>query len=191
MCIEAQLQTFGDYGWSGEYKKLATDGDPETKANEPLVVKEGEYCNGIYLVRAGFCRVSQKYGGGDRTLKYIGAGKIFGFEDIARQQENPEEDIDSLFTLRAMGYADLIFIPTATLVKYVPEGQLKADLPDGIAGEAKPQKKMSDRLAEIKRRKVTNYTHTHTGLLHAPRLHCTNIFAHPPPPWSSYISSRF
>ncbi|MEK6230230.1 MAG: 4Fe-4S dicluster domain-containing protein [Luteolibacter sp.] len=148
LCIEAQLQTFGDYGWSGEYKKLATDGDPATKANEPLVVKEGEYCNGIYLVRAGFCRVSQKYGGGDRTLKYIGAGKIFGFEDIARQQNNPEDDIHSLFTLRAMGYADLIFIPTATLVKYVPAGQLKADLPDGIAGEAKPQKKMSDRLAE-------------------------------------------
>ena len=147
LCTEAQLQTFGDYGWSGEYKKLAAEGDSATKANEPLVVKEGEYCNGIYLVRAGFCRVSQKYGGGERTLKYIGAGKIFGFEDVARQLENPADEEHSKFTLRAMGYADLIFIPTATLVKYVPAGQLKAELSDIIIGEPKSGKKMSDRLA--------------------------------------------
>lgn len=147
LCNEAQLQTFGDYGWSGEYKKLAADGDPATKPNEPLVVKEGEYCNGIYLVRAGFCRVSQKYGGGERTLKYIGAGKIFGFEDVARQRANPDEDVHSPFTLRAMGYADLIFIPTATLVKHVPARLLDAGVAESLIGEGKPRKKMSDRLA--------------------------------------------
>lgn len=148
LCNEAQLLTFGDYGWSGEYKKLATDGDPDTRPNEPLVVKEGEYCNGIYLVRAGFCRVSQKYGGGDRTLKYIGAGKMFGFEDVVRQRANPDEDAHSLFTLRAMGYADLIFIPTATLVKYVPPDLLKADVPDDILAGKKNRKGMGARMAE-------------------------------------------
>jgi Fe-S-cluster-containing dehydrogenase component/CRP-like cAMP-binding protein len=145
LCTEAELQTFGDYGWAGEYKKLATEGNPSTKANEPLVVREGEYCNGIHLVRAGFCRVSQKYGGGDRTLKYIGAGKMFGFEDISRQMESPGEDVASLFTLRAMGYADLIFIPTATLLKYVPAHLLKTQAPDN---KEKPGKTMSERLAK-------------------------------------------
>jgi Fe-S-cluster-containing dehydrogenase component/CRP-like cAMP-binding protein len=146
LCTEAQLLTFGDYGWSGEYKKLAHDGDPTTKPNEPLVVKEGEYCNGIFLVRAGFCRVSQKYGGGDRTLKYIGAGKMFGFEDVMRQRANPDGDAPSQLTLRAMGYADLIFIPTGTLVKYVPARALDEALAS-IAGEAPRPQKLGARLA--------------------------------------------
>jgi Fe-S-cluster-containing dehydrogenase component/CRP-like cAMP-binding protein len=148
LCEEAEFQNFGNYDWSGEYKKLAADGDPKNNAKEPLVVKEGEYCNGIYLVRAGFCRVSQSYGGGERTLKYIGAGAMFGLEDVARQRENPEEEINSLFTLRAVGYADLIFIPTATLVKYVPVKYLKSDFAGGIIDEGPPRKKMSARLAE-------------------------------------------
>ncbi|QTN34036.1 cyclic nucleotide-binding domain-containing protein [Akkermansiaceae bacterium] len=141
LCNEAQLETFGDYGWSGEYKKLAAGGDPDTKATEPLVVKEGEYCNGIHLVRAGFCRVSQKYGGGERTLKYIGAGQVFGFDDVVRQRVNPEQDAVSLFTLRAMGYADLIFIPTATLVRYVPSHLLDADHAAVDPQGKKPSKK--------------------------------------------------
>jgi Fe-S-cluster-containing dehydrogenase component/CRP-like cAMP-binding protein len=155
LCTEAQLQTFGDYGWSGEYKKLAADPDPTTRPNEPLVVKEGEYCNGIYLVRAGFCRVSQKYGGGDRTLKYIGAGKVFGFEDVVRQRGNPDGHEPSRLTLRAMGYADLIFIPTATLVKYVPADVLAQALADSVA-EATPPKKLGVRLAEAGIQPSTN-----------------------------------
>lgn len=148
LCQEAEFQNYGTYEWAGEYKKLAADGNPTTHAKEPLVIKEGEYCNGIYFVRAGFCRVSQTYGGGERTLKYIGAGKMFGFDDVARQCENLDENIPSSMTLKAVGYADLIFIPTATLVKYVPPQYLKADLPDKFISKNLPGKKMSTRLAE-------------------------------------------
>jgi Fe-S-cluster-containing dehydrogenase component len=72
---------------------------------------------------------------------------MFGFEDVVRQRENPDGDTSSLFTLRAVGYADLIFIPTATLLKYVPAHQLKANLSNLTVGENKQQKKLSDRLA--------------------------------------------
>ena len=47
-----------------------------------------------------------------------------------------------------MGYADLIFIPTATLVKYVPPGLLKEDIPDDVISGKKPGKGMGARLAE-------------------------------------------
>lgn len=148
LCQEAEFQNFGSYEWAGEYKKLAADGDPNTHAKEPLVIKEGEYCNGIYFVRAGFCRVSQNYGGGERTLKYIGAGKMFGFDDVARQCEHPDENVPSSKTLKAVGYADLIFIPTATLAKYVPSHLLKSEIPDKFVSKNLPDKKMSTRLAE-------------------------------------------
>ncbi len=118
LCNEAQLETYGDYNWSGAYKKLAKDGDTSTAASEPLIAKEGEYSNGIYMIRAGFCRVSQKYGNGERTLNYIGAGGMFGYGEIADFWKNPHQELVSRYTLRSLGYAHLIFIPTPTLEKY-------------------------------------------------------------------------
>ena len=156
LCDEAQFQNHGDYGWAGEYKKLAADGDPSSNAKEPLVVKEGEYCNGVYLVRAGFCRVSESYGGGNRTLKYIGAGTMFGLEDVVSQRANPEEDAQSSLTLRAVGYADLIFIPTSTLLKYVPARLLEMECAGSRAEQTAPRKMMSERLADAGIRPPTN-----------------------------------
>ena len=118
LCQEAQLESFGEYNWSGTYLRLAKDGDPATSQNEPVIVREGEYCNGIYMIRAGFCRVSQKYGNGERTLNYIGAGSVFGYEEIANHWNNPQEEPHSLCSLRSLGYSHLIFIPTASLEKY-------------------------------------------------------------------------
>jgi Fe-S-cluster-containing dehydrogenase component/CRP-like cAMP-binding protein len=129
LCEEAQLETFGDYNWSGAYRKLAADGDSTTFASEPLIVKEGEYSNGIYMIRAGFCRVSQKYGSGERTLNYIGAGSVFGYEEIAKYWKNPNQEMQSLYTLRSLGYAHLIFIPTAALEKFANRGLSEAEFP--------------------------------------------------------------
>lgn len=135
LCDEAQLETYGDYNWSGAYKKLAKDGDPTTSANEPLIAKEGEYSNGIYMIRAGFCRVSQRYGNGERTLNYIGAGGMFGYGEIARHWKNPNQDLVCAYTLRSLGYAHLIFIPTATLGKYANQHLNAVDFPSGSAWE--------------------------------------------------------
>lgn len=129
LCDEAQLETFGDYNWSGAYRRLAADGDSATFASEPLIVKEGEYSNGIYMIRAGFCRVSQKYGNGERTLNYIGAGSVFGYEEIANHWKNPQHELQSLYTLRSLGYAHLIFIPTASLEKYANRGLSETEFP--------------------------------------------------------------
>lgn len=135
LCNEAQLETYGDYNWSGAYKKLAKDGDPTTNSSEPLIAKEGEYSNGIYMIRAGFCRVSQKYGNGDRTLNYIGAGGMFGYGEIANHWKNPNQDLVCRYTLRSLGYAHLIFIPTSTLGKYANRSLQADDFPSGSAWE--------------------------------------------------------
>ena len=34
---------------------------------EPVIVNEGDYPNGVVIVRAGFARVSHKFGSGERT----------------------------------------------------------------------------------------------------------------------------
>jgi Fe-S-cluster-containing dehydrogenase component/CRP-like cAMP-binding protein len=127
LCEDAQLENFGEYNWSGAYLRLAKDGDASTSANEPIIVREGEYNNGIYMISAGFCRVSQKYGNGERTLNYIGAGAVFGYEEIANQWNNPQQETHSLYTLRSLGYAYLIFIPTASVEKFANRGLALTD----------------------------------------------------------------
>ena len=135
LCDEAKLETYGDYNWSGAYKKLAKDGDPTTNAAEPIIAKEGEYSNGIYMIRAGFCRVSQKHGNGERTLNYIGGGGMFGYGEIASHFKNPEEDAVHRYTLRSLGYAHLIFIPTPALEKYANRFLLDVEFPSDSAPE--------------------------------------------------------
>jgi Fe-S-cluster-containing dehydrogenase component len=118
LCEEAQLETHGDYNWSGAYKRLSKDGGSSTSDTEPVIVREGEYVNGIHMIRAGFCRVSQKFGSGERTLNYIGPGSMFGFEEIANHWKAPDEGLQAVHTLRSLGYAHLVFIPTAALEKF-------------------------------------------------------------------------
>ncbi len=118
LCQDAQLENHGEYNWSGSYLRMAKDGEQSISANEPVIVREGEYSNGIYMISAGFCRVSQKYGNGERTLNYIGAGSVFGYEEIANHWKNPRQGLQSRHSLRSLGYAYLIFIPTPSLEKY-------------------------------------------------------------------------
>ena len=106
--------TYGEYDWSGTYKSLAKSG-AVTPEREPSIIAQGDYPNGIVLVRAGFVRVSQKYGTGERTLNYLGAGEIFGLEEIAHNWRNTTSTVNYQFSLRAIGYTHVLFIPTKVL----------------------------------------------------------------------------
>ena len=131
LCDAAQLETYGDYNWSGAYKRLVKDGETSS-ANEPVIVREGDYLNGIHMIRAGFCRVSRKYGGGERTLNYIGAGSVFGFGEIANHWQKPDDGLQATHSLRSLGYAHLIFIPTAALEKFANREWAAAELGSAI-----------------------------------------------------------
>lgn len=126
-----EFATFGDYDWSGDYKRLAQAGGvrPET---EPAIVSEGDYPNGIVLVRAGFARVSQKFGGGERTLNYIGAGQIFGLSEIAHNWRDKNAAVNFQFSLRAIGYTHLLIIPTRVMEEIVLPSLPKHELPPAV-----------------------------------------------------------
>src|SRR5262245_18957577 len=65
VAAQTEFATYGEYDWSGDYKRLAKQGKGGTAA-EPLVASEGDYPNGVVLIRAGFARVSRKFGNGER-----------------------------------------------------------------------------------------------------------------------------
>jgi Fe-S-cluster-containing dehydrogenase component len=81
-------------------------------------------------VRAGFARVSQKFGSGERTLNYLGAGGSFGLQEIYHNFKNPTKPVSMRYTLRAIGYSHVLIVPTYVMeqmvlpnldAKYLPE----------------------------------------------------------------------
>jgi Fe-S-cluster-containing dehydrogenase component len=130
----AEFATFGEYDWSGEYRKLAAKG---VSASEPVIAQQGDYPNGVVLVRAGFARLTQKFGSGDRTLNYLGAGAHFGLAEIAHNWRKPGESVPLQFSLRALGYTHVIIVPTAVMEEIVLPTALElpelADVPEHLA----------------------------------------------------------
>ena len=123
-----EFATYGDYDWSGDYKRLAQAGSVRPE-KEPLIVGEGDYPNGVVLLRAGFARVSQKFGAGERTLNYIGAGQIFGLDEIAHNWRTKAAAVNFQFSLHAIGYTHLLVVPTRVMEELVLPSLPKNELP--------------------------------------------------------------
>jgi len=134
-----ELRTYGEYDWSGEYKRLAQGLASGQRKLERAISEEGDYPNGVILIRSGFARVSQKFGNGHRTLNYLGAGQFYGFEEIAHNWRKPEEPVPLQYTLRVLGYAHVIIIPTAIMEEVVLPAIPKDKLPSLITPAETPE----------------------------------------------------
>jgi len=130
---KTEFGTFGDYDWSGDYKRLAQTEASGPRKQEPIIAEEGDYPNGVILIKAGFARMSQKFGNGHRTLNYLGAGQIYGLQEIAHNWRNPQAAVPLQYTLRVIGYTHVIVIPTAVMEAVVLPGVPAGDLPPPVA----------------------------------------------------------
>lgn len=122
-----QFETYGDYDWSGEYKQLVQSGS--TAAQEATIAVEGDYPNSVVMVRAGFARVTQRYGSGHRTLNYLGSGRMYGFDEIAHNWRQPENHVALQHTLRVIGYTHVLVIPASVIEQAVLPAIPQAMLP--------------------------------------------------------------
>lgn len=113
-----EFQTYGTFDWHGSYKKLADLSPAERLQMEPVVAQQGDYANGVYLVRSGFARLSETYNHGERTVSYLGRGQMFGFEEAAHNSRAAEARPYQR-TLRAVGYVDVLFVPAAVIRELV------------------------------------------------------------------------
>ncbi|MDB6018513.1 MAG: hypothetical protein JWR19_3002 [Pedosphaera sp.] len=130
-----EFGTYGDYDWSGDYKRLAQAGHAGQAEKEPVVAQEGDYPNGVVLIRAGFARLSQKFGHGHRTLNYLGAGRDYGLAEIVHNWRNPGNPVPLQHTLRSIGYTHVLVIPTAIMETIVLPTVPKAKLPPPVQVE--------------------------------------------------------
>ncbi|NBV22165.1 MAG: 4Fe-4S dicluster domain-containing protein [Proteobacteria bacterium] len=125
---QTQFGTYGDYDWSGDYKRLAREGT-RSPEKETVIAREGDYPNGVVLIRSGFARLSQKFGHGHRTLNYLGAGCEFGLREIAHNWRQRTDAIPFQQTLRVIGYTHVIVVPTPVMEEVVLPTVAEKDLP--------------------------------------------------------------
>jgi Fe-S-cluster-containing dehydrogenase component/CRP-like cAMP-binding protein len=106
-----QFETYGRYDWTSSFKEMTS----QAGADEALVAQEGDYPNGVYIIRAGFARMSQRIGSGSRTLNYLGAGSVFALREIAHNWRKPNSPEKLKHSLHAIGYAHILMIPTRAM----------------------------------------------------------------------------
>ena len=112
--------TYGDFSWHRTYKQMIEGSSSERLAQEPIIVEEGHYPDGLLLIRTGFGRVSRRLNHGHQTVRYIGRGAVFGFEEIAQQWRSGGADSGEFrHSLRAVGYTDVLRVPTSIIEEHV------------------------------------------------------------------------
>ena len=127
---ETTFETFGNFDWNTSFNKYAKRGSEYTIDSEPIVVREGEYPNGLVLIRSGFARVSKKLKHGHHTISYLGRGDVFGLEELAHNWRNPSSPMNMEHSLRAIGYVDILAVPTPLIEEYVFPSMLENEFPE-------------------------------------------------------------
>ncbi|WP_372366248.1 cyclic nucleotide-binding domain-containing protein [Candidatus Uabimicrobium sp. HlEnr_7] len=142
------FETFGDFEWNRDFKKAAKRGI----GKEPVIAQEGDYPSGVYMIRSGFARLSQKYGHGHKTLAYLGGGHVYGLEEIAHNWRSKKQ-VCFQKSLRAVGYTDVLVIPTKIMEDVVLPSLPPQDLPDLIdpskASKSRAAKDNTEQLEKI------------------------------------------
>jgi len=113
----SSYEQFGDTYWYRAMGKLSEI--EEETSDETYIIRQGAYLDGVLLIRGGFARVLESYGGGERTVGYLTENQIFGLHHIIEHAHNPDKPMVSEFSLRAIGYVDLIRIPTHLFLSHV------------------------------------------------------------------------
>ncbi|MEZ6062877.1 MAG: cyclic nucleotide-binding domain-containing protein [Planctomycetaceae bacterium] len=108
---EAQFESYGEYDKVDSFKKLAEFGSSTGLKHEPIIAHEGDYPNGVILIRSGIARVSRQFHNGHRTISYLTPGQAFGIQEIVEgwKKGNP---VPLQHSLRAVGYVTVVIIPT-------------------------------------------------------------------------------
>lgn len=113
-----KFETYGRFDWNAQYRQLSRQDASQRIHAEPLIAEEGGDVDGLLMIRSGFARLSRRYGNGHRTLAYLGKGQTYGFEELAYRWSTGEA-VPLLCSLRAVGYVDILRIPTREVEEHI------------------------------------------------------------------------
>lgn len=126
------FETHGGFEWSAAFQRARDQAGHVDSIieQEPILAEEGHYLDGLILIRSGFARVSVTVDHGQKTVGFLANDDAFGLEEIV-DSHRTGGDHKLRRSLRAIGYVDLLRVPTSVVEQYVLDG-----LPPNIIDES-------------------------------------------------------
>ena len=120
---DSLFETYGNFEWTHHFKSEIgrQTGTGHIIDHEPLICEQGSYVDGLLLINCGFARVSEKVDFGERTIGHLSRNDTFGLQEIADMAAG-SGTIAMQASLRAIGYVDVIRIPTSLVREHVLPG---------------------------------------------------------------------
>jgi Fe-S-cluster-containing dehydrogenase component/CRP-like cAMP-binding protein len=112
------FESHGEFDWHEAYQTAVRRRPGDAIVDEPMIVEEGTPADGLLLVRSGFARQSRRHGHGHRTAAYLGRGLVFGLAE-AIEAAGGGKPVPWAYSLRALGYVDVLRIPQQALEELV------------------------------------------------------------------------
>lgn len=116
---ESRFEMYGQFDWYGPYRKIVTMEEAERVHQEPVIAQEGTHPKGVAFILSGFARLSRHFLGGEQTTSYLGADRLYGLEEVFHNWRHGDNPLSLQYTLRAVGYVTVLFVPSQVLEKYV------------------------------------------------------------------------
>ena len=117
------FETYGNFDWMHRFKRaIGQQADTvHIIEQEPVICEQDNHVDGLLLINRGFARVTERVDHGERTVDQLSHNDIFGLEEIIDIAEG-NEGTSLKAGLRAIGYVDVIRIPTNLVRKHVLPG---------------------------------------------------------------------
>ena len=128
---ETQFESFGRFQWNQQFQSTARQDISNRILSEPLIAEEGNYVDGLVLIRNGFARLSRSHGDGHQTIAYLGKGQVSGFRELCHNWKTGQQR-PWMLSLRAIGYVDVLKIPTTVVERLILPNIPERDLPEPL-----------------------------------------------------------
>ncbi len=142
------FESYGNFQWNQTFKSTKKKDISDRILAEPLIAQQGEYVDGMILIRSGFARLSRQHGEGHQTIAYLGKGQTFGERELVHNWKTGEQR-PWLLSLRAVGYVDILRIPTtvieALVLPTIPKSELPPSLPSLDPSKGKTNRRLKER----------------------------------------------
>lgn len=112
------FESHGNFDWHTSFKRSKAANQLSAGTEESVIVAEGDYPDGLLFVRSGFGKITKRINNGSKTVSVISSGGIFGLEEILHNSRH-EETISYQTGLNALGYADILRVPTSIIEQLV------------------------------------------------------------------------
>lgn len=118
---ESLFETYGNVDWMHRFKKERQTDVSRVIEQETTICEQGDHVDGLLLINRGFARVTERVDYGEQAIDNLSVNDVFGLNEIAAVAAG-ETGVTLKASLRAIGYLDIIRIPTKLVCKYVLPG---------------------------------------------------------------------